>query len=151
MASNEGVDTTVIAKGDKIAESDGRVELSESGRRVTRDLMWHGNSRFEAAPSDLERDKSGRGYRTSVSLDFVIAKGDKIAESDGRVELSESGRRVTRARTRGGRIETCGTATRGSKRRPPISNATRAVADTERRSRWTSTQVRASTAKEAYD
>ena len=36
-------------------------------------LMWHGNSRFEAAPSDLEHDKSGRGYRASVSLDFYRA------------------------------------------------------------------------------
>ncbi|GAA5872866.1 hypothetical protein JCM3774_006350 [Rhodotorula dairenensis] len=36
-------------------------------------LMWHGNSRFEAAPSDLERDKSGHGYRASVSLDFYRA------------------------------------------------------------------------------
>lgn len=36
-------------------------------------LMWHGNSRFEAAPFDLERDKSGRGYRASVSIDFYRA------------------------------------------------------------------------------
>ncbi|POY76029.1 hypothetical protein BMF94_0752 [Rhodotorula taiwanensis] len=33
-------------------------------------LMWHGDSRFEAAPSDLERDKAGRGYQVAVSLDF---------------------------------------------------------------------------------
>lgn len=42
-------------------------------------LMWHGNSRFEAAPSDLERDKSGRGYRGSVSLDFYRAPSSSNA------------------------------------------------------------------------
>lgn len=52
MASNEGVDTTVIAKGDKIAESDGRVELSESGRRVTRARTRGG--RIETAAFELD-------------------------------------------------------------------------------------------------
>ncbi|TNY23332.1 hypothetical protein DMC30DRAFT_414204 [Rhodotorula diobovata] len=33
-------------------------------------LMWHGNSRFEAAPSDLEKDKAGLGLRVAVSVDF---------------------------------------------------------------------------------
>lgn len=36
-------------------------------------LMWHGDSRFEAAPFDLERDKGGRGYQATVSLDFYRA------------------------------------------------------------------------------
>ncbi|GAA5885131.1 hypothetical protein JCM6882_007243 [Rhodosporidiobolus microsporus] len=33
-------------------------------------LMWHGNSRLEAAPSDLQLDKSNRGLQASLSLDF---------------------------------------------------------------------------------
>ncbi|GAA6034989.1 hypothetical protein JCM8097_002132 [Rhodosporidiobolus ruineniae] len=33
-------------------------------------LMWHGNSRFEAAPSDLQADKLNRGLQASLSLDF---------------------------------------------------------------------------------
>ncbi|BGP19016.1 hypothetical protein JCM10213v2_007096 [Rhodosporidiobolus nylandii] len=33
-------------------------------------LMWHGNSRLEAAPSDLELDKLNRGLTASLSLDF---------------------------------------------------------------------------------
>ncbi|BGP45479.1 hypothetical protein JCM10450v2_001298 [Rhodotorula kratochvilovae] len=33
-------------------------------------LMWHGNSRFEAAPHDLQADKSGHGLQATVSVDF---------------------------------------------------------------------------------
>ncbi|GAA5871875.1 hypothetical protein JCM8547_003294 [Rhodosporidiobolus lusitaniae] len=33
-------------------------------------LMWHGNSRLEASPSDLELDKLNRGLSCSVSLAF---------------------------------------------------------------------------------
>ncbi|BGP29406.1 hypothetical protein JCM10296v2_001145 [Rhodotorula toruloides] len=33
-------------------------------------LMWHGNSRLEAAPADLQGDKSGRGLRVTVAVDF---------------------------------------------------------------------------------
>ncbi|GJN88040.1 hypothetical protein Rhopal_000996-T1 [Rhodotorula paludigena] len=33
-------------------------------------LMWHGNSRFEAAPHDLQSDKSGRGLQVEIRLDF---------------------------------------------------------------------------------
>ncbi|GAA6012671.1 hypothetical protein JCM10207_009078 [Rhodosporidiobolus poonsookiae] len=33
-------------------------------------LMWHGNSRLEAAPSDLQGDKLNRGLQASVSVDF---------------------------------------------------------------------------------
>ncbi|GAA5979781.1 hypothetical protein JCM10908_003043 [Rhodotorula pacifica] len=42
-------------------------------------LMWHGNSRFEAAPSDLERDKAARGYQASVSIDFYRAPSSSNA------------------------------------------------------------------------
>ncbi|GAA6053672.1 hypothetical protein JCM3770_001690 [Rhodotorula araucariae] len=33
-------------------------------------LMWHGNSRFEAAPHDLQADKSGHGLQAAISVDF---------------------------------------------------------------------------------
>ncbi|BGP00896.1 hypothetical protein RTBOTA2_002114 [Rhodotorula toruloides] len=33
-------------------------------------LMWHGNSRLEAAPADLQGDKSGRGLRVAIAVDF---------------------------------------------------------------------------------
>lgn len=52
MASNEGVDTTVIAQGDKVAESEGRTESSESGRRVTRTRTRGG--RIETAAFELD-------------------------------------------------------------------------------------------------
>ncbi|GAA5917269.1 hypothetical protein JCM8208_006846 [Rhodotorula glutinis] len=33
-------------------------------------IMWHGNSRFEAAPFDLEKDKAGRGLQVAIHVDF---------------------------------------------------------------------------------
>ncbi|BGO88906.1 hypothetical protein NBRC10512_000539 [Rhodotorula toruloides] len=33
-------------------------------------LMWHGNSRLEAAPADLQGEKSGRGLRVAIAVDF---------------------------------------------------------------------------------
>ncbi|GAA5973291.1 hypothetical protein JCM11641_003055 [Rhodosporidiobolus odoratus] len=47
-------------------------------------LMWHGNSRLEAAPADLALDKSNRGLQASLGLDFFRS----FADSSPRVRIT---------------------------------------------------------------
>ncbi|KAK4053425.1 hypothetical protein OIV83_001590 [Microbotryomycetes sp. JL201] len=40
-------------------------------------LMWHGHSRFEAAPSDMQSEKSGRGLAVDITVDFFRSFQDE--------------------------------------------------------------------------
>ncbi|BGP22205.1 hypothetical protein JCM10295v2_001083 [Rhodotorula toruloides] len=44
-------------------------------------LMWHGNSRLEAAPADLQGDKSGRGLRVAIAVDFFRSPASNPSSS----------------------------------------------------------------------
>ncbi|ORY80743.1 hypothetical protein BCR35DRAFT_304315 [Leucosporidium creatinivorum] len=50
-------------------------------------LMWHGNSRLEAAPADLQRDKANRGLSISITLEFYLSFTDQLPRVRVRVDL----------------------------------------------------------------
>ncbi|KAM0792754.1 hypothetical protein ACM66B_002528 [Microbotryomycetes sp. NB124-2] len=54
-------------------------------------LMWHGHSRFEAAPSDLQGEKSGRGLAVDITVDFYRSSQDETPRVRCQLELLPPG------------------------------------------------------------